>query len=948
MPIDYNKEIKKYEKILSRSRTAYPAGVTPTKKDVSAQVKLEQLKKGQESEKTADLKEKWYGDSEPTEDKRGYFGNILHGLGAPLYATAGAVESVLGKGTEKGIANILENVKEEGTFGDILRSSGVPNTVSMPLGFALDVALDPLTWATMGTSAIVPRLGVGALKGGVKGLGLAAKSGALQKVETAGKLIPGLGKKAFKEGSESYLPSLYRKLSKSSVASRTAYDKVIGRSLENVLEESAKKVRLLDRVETGFASNSTGRLGNILFNYSPTNHYRALLKKGGRAVNSFDDSADDLNHLITNVDYLKDGKFSLANEIDDGLDALVKATPDELASRSTLENVYRLKGEKMIDKNFKKSIRSEVDEIAKKTKQSKEALHKTLDSGWKWYDEKILGKAVDSPVGRKVIEAHQVMIGIFKSIKIGGGLTSTGTASVFGNTGMTAAIGVKITNPSFWKSMKEAARVVTAKDMKALETFTTDKNLLKFLSEHPAPFQAVTSIDPAFVLGGRAAIDDAARKIVEKLSKGGSDLGKVSSEYREAMKAIDELENFAKPTFAGIKQAISEKKTLLKEGVSATEGLLQRGVESTNISTDILTGKYSEWIKGIKDKADKGSQFNKALHWTLIKPMKAFEKIDQTFKIGLALHLTKNGVSESELLLLAKRFGIGKNEVTQVAGRTLWKIKPEKAFEIANEAYMNYLAMPGVVKIARSMPIIGAPFFSFTYGASALTLKTGLYNPAYFNKVNFLLKELSGAKSPLEKEALADQYSSWLNKEGMVKLPFFKVPVYLNTENMFFHYTLNMFQPSERKYSTRLGGAMASIVDKLPVLKQPEGQLLMDYLVLPTIVGEAQGMFGQPLWPKDANLLEKTGYAARSGAEIFMPPAAGLLGPLVPEKVLPYAPLYHMRRSGFASRGKSPLGIPTKEPTVQQTMRAISSQFGLPVYPLNLTYAKSGKSNKKK
>ena len=45
-----------------------------------------------------------------------------------------------------------------------------PNWAAMPVGFALDVALDPVNWFTAGSNAFIPRVGKGLVKTGVSGL----------------------------------------------------------------------------------------------------------------------------------------------------------------------------------------------------------------------------------------------------------------------------------------------------------------------------------------------------------------------------------------------------------------------------------------------------------------------------------------------------------------------------------------------------------------------------------------------------------------------------------------------------------------------------------------------------------------------------------------------------------------------------------------------------------
>ena len=280
-----------------------------------------------------------------------------------------------------------------------------------------------------------------------------------------------------------------------------------------------------------------------------------------------------------------------------------------------------------------------------------------------------------------------------------------------------------------------------------------------------------------------------------------------------------------------------------------------------------------------------------------------------------------------------------------------YRISPLKAMEISQEIYMNYAAMPGFVKAMRTLPLAGFPFVSFAYGMTALSAKTLAYNPMFYNKVSYLLHEISGQKSPLEKQALESGYYQWMQKPGMMKVPFFQDnPVYLNAANMIPHYTMNILQPSERNYENRFGGQVANMLDKLPFFKTPDGQVMMDYVILPMILqGERpQGMFGQPLWEKDAGLLKKVGYGARALGESLFPPVAGYLGlgtvaGVPPEKALPAIPLYRVRQLGYATKGKSSLGIPGKEPAMERTARVMAAMAGVPYYPVKLQYSEPRK-----
>ena len=168
---------------LSSSNTARSAGTDPTVSDLTNEASLKSINRNIEVLNGQKLAEKWYG-PRTTEDTFKGAGSqespLMRGLNAlsvPLYATAGAVEGALGKGSKKGIVeNITANVKEREGFGNILRRTGLPYAASMPIGFALDVAFDPINWVTAGTSAIIPRLAAGLAKGGAEGFAKGAVS----------------------------------------------------------------------------------------------------------------------------------------------------------------------------------------------------------------------------------------------------------------------------------------------------------------------------------------------------------------------------------------------------------------------------------------------------------------------------------------------------------------------------------------------------------------------------------------------------------------------------------------------------------------------------------------------------------------------------------------------------------------------------------------------------
>ena len=173
-------------------------------------------------------------------------------LQIPLRGIVGAADYALGNTPAKSLGEAMtyNALEAKRTAGNILKDAGLPGIVSAPLGFMLDVAFDPINWATLGTAAIVPRTFVGAgiaakrggIQAGLKAARAGAESRALEGVLTArnvgrfvgGKLLPATGSKAaLKVAATEAAPGRLAKLSKAlesrSIKSATEYDDLIGR-----------------------------------------------------------------------------------------------------------------------------------------------------------------------------------------------------------------------------------------------------------------------------------------------------------------------------------------------------------------------------------------------------------------------------------------------------------------------------------------------------------------------------------------------------------------------------------------------------------------------------------------------------------------------------------------------------------------------------------------------
>lgn len=189
-----------YQGKLNTSPTALGGSGAPTSYDVSNQVSLERVRGEIQSLNDNIARARWYPPKEQNaaaeEGSGGILGSTLNFLAKPLYGVVGATKHAIGQGKGSLYQDIAENMqRNRNTFSDVLKTTGVPSGVAAPLGFALDIAFDPINWATMGSAALLPRLGMGVYKGLAagnlaKGFSSAAKSGVLEKAAMIGRFTP--------------------------------------------------------------------------------------------------------------------------------------------------------------------------------------------------------------------------------------------------------------------------------------------------------------------------------------------------------------------------------------------------------------------------------------------------------------------------------------------------------------------------------------------------------------------------------------------------------------------------------------------------------------------------------------------------------------------------------------------------------------------------------------
>jgi hypothetical protein len=322
-----------------------------------------------------------------------------------------------------------------------------------------------------------------------------------------------------------------------------------------------------------------------------------------------------------------------------------------------------------------------------------------------------------------------------------------------------------------------------------------------------------------------------------------------------------------------------------------------------------------------------------------------YGKIDHVYKLSNVVYTSKYGVKEHELRQIARAVKLSPEDVTEVVtdGISRYRLSAAKSFELANETFLNYNAMPAAVKLIRQMPLVGAPFVAFSYGMYGKVLKGLMKNPAFFTKQHYALEEMSADTTPVEKALLAMERYQYLNDPAMVKVNFpGNNMVYVNAANVLPYLSLSLAQPTSRSFEEVLPNSVVQALDRSPILKDPVGTMIFDYFVLPAMLSEEipLGSFGQPIYPSDPSLAERIMYPARTLVDSFTPGIVEQgLGLVAPSDAAPVMPGYLTRKMLYAKEGKTPIGVQSEEPATSRFGRAFFSGLGVPIQtPIPHTY----------
>jgi len=1007
-----NKQRSAYQTKLDTSSTALGGSGQPTNYDIFNQESSERIKKEISIINDKIKKTKWYGTDETKSAQEepasvGVIGKTLDWLSRPLYGLVGATKHLVGQGSGTLAEDMADNIaRNKNTFGDVLRTSNVPSGIAAPVGFALDIFLDPVNWATMGTGAFIPKVGYGLYKGvkvgkAVEGIATAAKSGILEKATTIGKYTPFLRKtkameklgektvKAVKEwedfsgirpesfitqkgmGAGSYrigLSEVINKVAEKVPRGKEVLDHFIYDPIDWVRQARYKDMlqELLGKgVDTKALVNAklkglpTEQLYKEAMEQIVAQSTPATLLKGERLSDvkvpknlMSNDEVEKVLSSITNPDLInkiEKAAPKLVNGVDDAMS--ISKNPRVYSSGDPVENSLRIMNERI------GGIGISLEELGAIMKS--EAMDIT---GVKWYDKMMKGirdytikvdrnsdKVVK--IGGKTMDMYDKGMSLFKVAKIALS-PSAWTNAVVGNMIMAHMSGGL--TPRLINRLGQSIKMYTNKPGAAAKIDKIIGDAAKRYGNNPDYIRNLLngelSTASRSTFGSLDFINTNANR--EKLLQNARDAGKVSASIKSAdiaedmQKAVDEL--------AEVKIGAGTTKTmeLIRENKG---GFLKSEAGSGQLSNELFEKNAArEMFDHISKKAkeDGANVAWKILDFAYNKVPSGYESIDQSYKMASFLTSIADGYTANQLRQMRHLVNISPEELalgkyTTKFGETLYKLHPTTAIELANVQFLNYAAMPSAVRVLRNLPLIGSPFISFMYGMSLKAGQTLAYNPSAFNKVSFAMNEFSGKKTPLEKKALESSYYSYLKEPGMVRLPFFdENPIYANLANMIPYYSLNMFDPPQAKYGNTTREKLVQLAQGSQ-LGDPVGKVLFEYLIQPLILGEAirpQGQFGQPLYPVDATGFEKLGYGARTLGEAFVPNVASYAGLVTPEAVADFIPSYRWRQLAYAKGGKNQMGISSKEPKLNRTIRTAVNAAGIPIQaPVNTTFASKDK-----
>lgn len=984
MAEDYLDLLEKYrelkEKAISEkeniagSRTYSSSGrVEPTEEDIELSKSARKTRANLDYVMSDIQKERWYGSKEEREaqkeawegmtaDERnkgeGAFSRALNLASTPLYATVGLAESLTGEATESGVLeNIKSNIKEREAFGDLLAKKGAPTWLQFGAGLALDIALDPLNWATLGTGATIPRVLAGMRQGAkLRGASGAAR-GAAKALKSRGAEI---AESAVKTAE--YVPYAGGYLREANKAKK--FRDFLGKQSEdwyNFAKEADQ-----DIIKAFPMSRATSKMSEGIAKLFSPNAKRQIKASLGY------ESRKPLLNMMKQEDLVRGVEESdVLTELDKYTSGANKVHPDNpfaaFVSRDVKNPADSLRGEALKASDiitsrgdrFRSGTSAEMRERlaseARRNQDTAQVIERLLEiaeekTGVDIVDDVFekLGNWAKTKKGYETLEkglkAYEKFIYHFKASKVPLS-PSAWTNALIGNAVMTKMLGLDL-KADLAKDVAESFKMVNGLrvDPNFIRKFIDDPEVADWIGKYPRAFAIAFGVDPKALtnrevllakLSEYGGTGKSKAKLMEYLDKADSEIREITRPYAVGKKVSESLGG------NGMNLPVSMRGTFSADAMAGLKGVEDNLLSSFATSEHESLRRLHRWYSDIY----------------LKKPMELYESLDQSYKLGMFTHLTNNGITRKEMRHLSGTLGdlVENKDFVKVEGKDLYRLKPARAAEVTQELYMNYGAMPGIVRFLRKAPIIGIPFGSFMYGMATKTAKTAAKNASFFSKMNSLQKEISGQQDPVERKHLQSMYASYLNQPGMMRLPMFRDnPAFLRVEQMLPYYSLNIFQPSQRDLNNPYARAVTELTDKFGLASTPEGQLMLNYLILPLILNDEevpQGLFGNKLYPQDATGAEKALSATRDLAEAATPQIIGPLGTLqgwANRKAAPipgedswtdyltteeYFPSFRYKQFARSTRGQSAVGVKSStEDAPAKWLKTFGSWLGIPVY----------------
>ncbi|MFA5376190.1 MAG: hypothetical protein WC455_10645 [Dehalococcoidia bacterium] len=721
---------KESEKLLAsaeKSPTFYTG--TPSKADISSDKRIRSAK---EKERISGANKR---PATPEKEPKDYsmFERGLQALGAPVAIGSALLSKAIGQGQDTTASGLSKAIEDYHSYGDVIRKAGGGNAVGFAGGIVLDIALDPVNWLTAGTTAIVPRVGAGMVKGGVKGAAVAAKSGLLQKASKVAEITSPTYRKLMtgEVAQTAKNPTYIDRLFTATAESTAEFDEIVKQSTLSKVLSKPESERLIPTEVLANKAVEAMRLGDE----AREGLSRAVIYSPIRKT------AEDMADELKNRDkWLTDGDISVAegrnnmpvnahaeslsSRVSDGMVGAIDTIKAKVKYQTSPEAVTAgVASEVVANHMASQKVIEALDSIALRFEAKDPELsdmlrqweperqleaqkfmdtYSTYATGMDWYDRR-LARALTNKFARETLSGYGKAIAVFRPAMLAGN-----PASIFnsyaGNVAFAMLAGINVGAHGFTSSVKKSMRFLYLNDLSKLQELLGSDGILMMAEKYPKTFRSVFGVDPLLVTDRRSFFD----KLAEALES--SDAGSEAAD--QIRKLSGEMDELAYDEF--LKRGYKDQATKLATKSATT--ILGDDPSMSFVVNEVNVGVASRMVKNMRDSASKAGaegKFARAFMALYQSPMELYGKGDQVFKIATMSHLVNNGVSEAEMLKLARRYPFITEESLTKTGNMWYKLDAETAMRVVDDIYMNYSAMPGFVKMMRSLPLAGNTFFSF-------------------------------------------------------------------------------------------------------------------------------------------------------------------------------------------------------------------------------------------